>query len=45
MISNSSRSSVARLVQDAVWDPDLADVVQRRRLVQQLDVLVGQRIG
>ena len=31
------RRQLARLEQDAVGDADLADVVQRRRLVQQLD--------
>ena len=37
MISNSSRRELAGLQQDRVRNADLADVMQRRRLVQQFD--------
>ena len=36
---------LARLEQDGVGDADLADVVQRRRLVQQVDHAVGEHVG
>ena len=45
MISNSSGVELARLEQDAVGNADLADVVQRRRLEQQVDLVLRQEIG
>lgn len=38
-----SCGSVSRLEQDMVGDAHLADIVQRRRLEQQFDILVRQK--